>query len=285
MSMAQGSIPKQVSVVCIPKSIFFDSVSKDEVREIPDYVLSDTLQADLESSVAVCIRELKKTKYIPADAAEGCRYGFMHEGQREGEYIDGWEDYEILGANGEPVYTKEIMSTAEDAGEFLLTVALGLIVRDICDSGDFLTQDWYQARIVQEYFQNYPITANSAYLIGELFKEMCAKGQFEGDLKSYYARLSINQAGRQKGTKKTSQKAEHLRDYCVELFVKLAKELGVRLLLAPDKHQARQLRTAALAERLEDFLHNGKPYSEEWFLRHIIEDRRLEIVQALEEPS
>lgn len=53
-------------------------------------------------------------------------------------------------------------------------------------------------------------------------------------------------------------------------------------MMAPAEVQANELQRAALIKRPEDFIRSGKPYSVEWFLRNIIEDRKVQIVESLE---
>ena len=53
-------------------------------------------------------------------------------------------------------------------------------------------------------------------------------------------------------------------------------------MFAPAEIQAHELRKVALDARPESFVRSGKPYSAEWFLRNVIEDRKLEIIEALE---
>lgn len=276
----KAGVSSQISEV-----YFLEDISEEELEELPDYILSDTLQKDIESSVVVCAWGLKGTKYLPSDVSIGGKHGAIPEGEREGAYIEGWEDYTILGVDGTFLYTEEVIESAVKTGETPLGAAMWLVVKDICDSGGFLSLEWYRARIVYEYFRNYPIELDSAYLIGELFKELCTKQQFEGDLKSYYQGLIEVQEGRKKGARKIKQKAEELRQFCVTLFVELHRESGPRLLMAPDDVKAEELRKAALSTRPSDFQRAGEPYRKEWFLRNIIEDRRLEIMQALEESS
>ena len=263
---------------------FLDEINEEELSELPDIVLSDTLQKDFESTVSVCVLGLKDTKYLPTDAQIGVTYGALPDGEREGVSIKGWQDFSIFGVDGDPLYTPEMLNLAEQEGSHPLSVALWFIVKDICDSGQFLSQDWYRARIVYEYFKEYPepLRAESAYLIGELFKEMCIKHSYEGDLADYYQGLLDAQNRRKAGAAGTKEKAEELRQYCVGLFVEMSRRLGPRLMMAHPEVQAEELRKEALKKRPEDFMRAGKPYSKEWFLRNIIEDRRLDIVQSLE---
>lgn len=261
---------------------FLTQTSEEEVQDLPDYVLSDCLQSDLDSNVRVCLHNLKKTKYFPGDAQFGTRFGAIPEGEREGVHGEGWKDFDTVNSNGEPLYSPEDLSEIASQGLDELGHVLWLITKDICDSGGFLSPDWYHARIGSEYFKDYPVSLNSANLIGELFKELCAKEQFEGDLSENYQRLAINEAGREKGTNKNKEKAEELRDYCVGLFVELAEEMGARLLMAPIEVRAEELKKAALLKRPNDFQRAGKPYSKEWFLRGVLEDRNMEIIAAIE---
>ena len=59
-------------------------------------------------------------------------------------------------------------------------------------------------------------------------------------------------------------------------------KVGPRIMFAPAEIQAHELRKVALDARPESFVRSGKPYSAEWFLRNVIEDRKLEIIEALE---
>lgn len=265
---------------------FLTEAEAEEAESMPDYVLSDTLMADMDTSVWQAVNYLStSTKYLCKNAERTVRYGAVPEGEREGVFVGRWEDYVVKGNDGEVLYTQSDLKEAHSAGADKLGFALRLIVKDICDSGEFLSQKWYFARIAQEYFKEYPVSTSSAYLIGELYKELCTKLQYEGDLASYYQSLEELRNSRSRGAKATKARAEELRVFAVELFVELAKLEGPRLLLAPDEIKADRLMEEALKRQPNRFVHAGKPYSKEWFLRNIIEDRRLEIVSALERAS
>ncbi len=259
-----------------------EEMDEESLHEIPDYVLSDTIDEDLPVAINVCTLGLRDSKYFPDEVKAGSSYGAIPEGQREGASLEGWEDFSIIGCDGNLVYTEEMLSAFEKDDPERLSTALQLIVKDICDDGRMLSEDWYYARIIDEYFRNYPVLLGNAFLIGWLYKELCIKQSFEADLSTYYASLADSQQRRQKGTTVTKQKAEELREYCVGLFADLAEKDGPRLMLAPAELRAKALRKAALENRPDDFVRAGKPYSEEWFLRNIIEDRKLDIVQVLE---
>ena len=261
---------------------FLDAVDDDNIEQIPDFILSDTLEKDLDVAVHICAFSLKETKYLPNETEVGGRAGLVTRGEDEREYLKSWEDFEIINFEGQPLYTEEILSAAEAGGETRLATALWLIVKDICDDGRMLSEDWYFARILHEYFREYPIKLESAFLIGELFKELCIKQAYEGDLSAYYVNLADEQLRRQRGAESTKKKAEELREFCVELFVEMAGQGGPRLMMAPAEVQANELRRAALGKRPDDFVRSGKPYSVEWFLRNIIEDRKVQIVEKLE---
>ena len=59
-------------------------------------------------------------------------------------------------------------------------------------------------------------------------------------------------------------------------------KVGPRFTLAPARTQACELRKAALEARPDRFLRSDKPYSVEWFLKNVIEDRKLDIIEALD---
>lgn len=261
---------------------FFDAIDEEDLEQIPDFILSDMLDKDLDVTIKVCAMSLKDTKYLPKETQVGSSFGAIVQGAREGAYLKSWEDFEISNFEGEPLYTEEILSEAEAAGQTRLEIALRLIVKDICDDGRMLSEDWYNARILYEYFSERPIRLENAFLIGELFKELCIKQTYEGDLSTYYLNLADGQLRRQRGAESTKQKAEELRKFCVDLFVEMANEVGPRLMMAPAEVQANELRRVALSKRPEDFIRSGKPYSVEWFLRNIIEDRKVQIVERLE---
>ena len=261
---------------------FPDAQDDETLRDIPDFILSDTLEKDLDGTINVCAMALMKTKYLPEKAKTGGAFGAIAEDQREGAYLKAWEDFEIAGCNGLPVYTDADLSEVEDTNHDRLAAALWLIVKDICDDGRMLSPDWYRARILYEFFREYPVPPDNAFLIGELFKELCVKQAYEGELSTYYRSLAVDQERRQKGATATRQKAEELRGYCVQLFVELAEKVGPRIMFAPAEIQAHELRKVALEMRPDSFVRSGKPYSVEWFLRNVIEDRKLEIIEALE---
>ena len=261
---------------------FLSDVDDDDIEKIPDYILSDTLEKDFDVAINVCAMGLRETKYLPKGTQIGSRMGAVSEGEPEGAYLKSWEDFEITDFEGEPLYTEEILSAAEATGQTRLATALWLIVKDICDDGRMLSEDWYRARVLYEYFREHPIRSESAFLIGELFKELCIKQTYEGDLSTYYLNLADEQSRRQRGAESTKKKAEELRAFCVELFVEMADELGPRLMMAPAEVQANELRKVALSKRPQDFVRSDKPYSVEWFLRNILEDKKVQIVEKLE---
>lgn len=262
--------------------LFLDEVDEDFLNQVPDYVLSDTLEGDLDTTVSICALFFKRTKYLPDCTETGSRYGALRDGAREGAFLRKWEDFAIENFEGKRLYTEDDLSTSPDLPEGRLAAALKLIVKDICDDGRMLSEDWYLARILQEYFRSYPVSADSAYLIGGLFKELSIKEAYEGDLVEYYERLTASQANREKGADATKKKAQELREFCVQLFVSMAVEAGPRLMFAPPDVQAEELRKRALLERGEDFQRAGRAYQKEWFLQNVIEDRKLDIVNRLE---
>lgn len=261
---------------------FFNAVDEDYLERIPDYILSDTLEKDLDVAINVCVWGLMDTKYLPKGTKVGSGFGAVAQGEREGAYLKSWEDFEIVNFEGGPLYTEKILSEAEATGQTRLAMALWLVVKDICDDGRMLSEDWYRARMLYEYFHEYPVMSESAFLIGELFKEFCIKLAYEGDLSTYYLKLADEQLRRQRGAESTKKKAEELRVFCVELFVEMAVEVGPRLMMAPAEVQASELRQAAILKWPEGFVRSGKPYSVEWFLRNILEDRKLQIVEGIE---
>ncbi len=256
-----GGVTSLVSTV-----YWLDEMSEAEIEAVPDFVLSDTLDKDIDSAVTVCAMFLKNTKYLPEATEVGSRFGALPEGEREGAYIQNWIDFAIADFHGSTLYTYEMLQASERDP---LELVLSLIVHDICECGGFISEEWYHARILYEYFREYPVSANSAYLIGELFKELCVKQQFEGDLSQYYSKLADQHRNRQKGTEATQRKAKALREYCVLAFVELAEDLGPRFLLAPREVQAAELRQKALKEKPFEFQRAGRSYRKEWFLRNI----------------
>jgi len=251
--------------------------------EPPDYILSDTLDVDLSIPINFCTSALKRSKYLPVDTSIEVEIGALPGGQRKRPRLLGWKDFHVLSFENQLLFTVEAFADADE--HEALAMALWMIVKDICDDGRMLSEDWYYARILLEYFREHPLPPENAYLIGQLYKELCVKLAYEVDLASYYSKLAERQGQRERGADANKRKAEELRSYCVSLFVKMIRENGHQLLMAPDRMKANELRLRALRERHFDFERSGKPYSVEWFLKNIIEDRRVDIVQELERLS
>ena len=262
--------------------VFSEARDDDELEQIPDYILSDTLEKDLNGAIERCALGLKDTKYLPSITEIGSQFGALPLGELDGVYLKQWEDFAIINCNGELLYTEEILDEENATSQSRLAMALWLIVKDICDDGRILSEDWYKARMLYEYFYRRPVEPDSCFLIGGLFKELCMKQAFESDLSAYYQGLINEQSRRQRGSETTKSKAEELRSFCVNLFVEMADDLGPRLMLAPAEIQATELMKSALNKRPQDFMRSGKPYSKEWFLRNIIEDQKVQIIAALE---
>lgn len=251
---------------------FLEAVDEDVLNQIPDYVLSGSIEADLSITIAACCMALRRTKYLPNGAEVG--------DDRSGAYLRNWRDFQILNFEGQHLYTEEMFEDLEEHES--LGQALWLIERDICEDGRIFSEDWYNARMLLEYFREDPVPPDSAFLIGQLDKELSVKRAHEAELSEYYSKLAASKEGRAKGSDSTKNKAAELRDYCVRLFAKMVQDEGMRLGMAPDLMKARALRRRALEERRGDFLRNGTPYKDQWFLKHIIEDRKYEIIEEIE---
>lgn len=260
---------------------FPNKVDGEGLDKIPDYIHSENLEKNLHFIVSFCVHTLTKTKYLPNDTKAWVMFGEPTDGPRHGVQINGWEDYQIVNFEGDPLYTKEILSEAEAFGDNPLATALFIIVKDICDDGRIMSEDWYRARMVLEYFRECPIPPENAFLIGMLHKELCVKQAYEVDLSNYYKKLAEAEIARKRGTNTTRERGLELRAFSVQLFVELVEEAGPLLAFASPKEQAKALREAAIRQRPVDFMRNGKPLSEEWFLKKIIEDSKVEIVAKL----
>ena len=249
---------------------------------MPDYILSATLEKDLNVVVRKAAAGLKKTKYFPENVKIETEFGTIPDGRYGCVELTDWEDFSIKESAGEPLYTKEILEDIKQDEFDPLAYVLLLIVNDICNDGLFFSQDWYYARVLLEYFRETPTPQENAFLIGMLWKELSLKESFEEDLVEYYDRLKADQNNRSKGTAATKEKAENLRSIGVEIAAKLAIEQGPRMMMAPAIVRAREIRKFALAEYGDVFVRSGKPYSEQWFLNNVVEDRREDILQEIE---
>jgi hypothetical protein len=75
----------QAGVSSLTSWMAFPEEQDDEsLRDIPDFILSDTLEKDLNVTINVCALELMKTKYFPDGTETGGAFGALIEGQREG---------------------------------------------------------------------------------------------------------------------------------------------------------------------------------------------------------
>jgi hypothetical protein len=261
---------------------FLNAVDEEVLEQIPDYIRSETLEMDIDLTVHFMAHYLLTTKYFPNRTQVWVSMGATADSADRTVTITDWEDFEIINCEGRPLYTKEILSEAEALFGSSLATALQIIVTDICDEGGMLSEDWYRARIVFEYFREPQLLRDSAFLIGTLYKELCVKQEYDSDLSKYYQKLSENGLNRKRGAETTQKKAEELRDFCVNLFVEMAVKMGAQLVYADPKTKAAELRKAALSKRPEDFMRAGKPYSEGWFLKNIIEDQAVQIVKKLD---
>jgi len=272
----RAGISSLASTMAFPKK-----ADEEVLGKIPDYIHSENLEKDLDFTVSFHVHSLTKTKYFPNNTeawvmSEGSSDGFKRRIE-----ITGWEDYQIINFEGKPLYTKEILFEAEALGDDPLATVLFLIVRDICDDGRIMSEDWYRARIILEYFRERPIAPENAFLIGTLHKELCVKQAYEDDLSNYYKKLTVANSARSRGTNTMRDKAEERRAFSIELFVEMVEEAGPWLSLASPIKKAKALRKKAITRRPGDFMHNGQPLSEEWFLRNIIEDKNVEIIDKL----
>lgn len=261
---------------------FFEDMSDDKLKELPDYILSETLCKDIDTTVLICARQLRETKYFPDTTTLGPMFGAGLGGEIPGVVINHWEDLSITDIHGEFLYTQETLDGFTKSNKDPFAEVLRLIVKDICDNEQMFSVEWYWARILQEYFKVRPSSPISSFLIGNLWKEYCIKETYEGDLEAYYEKLSKAATAQQKGGEATKNKAEELRSYCVDLTASLAVELGPRFMMAPPIVKAREIRKIALENRKGDFERNGKSYSEDWFLNNIIEDKILDIFEAID---
>ena len=261
---------------------FSEEQDDEDLLDYPDFVLSENLFKDLKTVVSSCALMLTETKYLPKSVKVGDELAMFLVGARNGKYLEAWEDFEIIGCDGVPIYTEVMLTDAGQTEQKKLAIAFRLIVKDICDDGRMGSPDWYRARILYEFFRENPVPPENAFLIGQLFKELSFRQAYEDELSTYHKSLTEDQKRRQKGAFATREKAQEQRDFCVGLFVDLVQEVGPRLAFASAEVQAHELRKIALNARPDSFTRSGKPYSDAWFLRNIIEDRKLEIIEALE---
>jgi hypothetical protein len=278
--MAQFHIRAGVSSLAATMG-FPSQLNEEDLGQIPDYIHSETLEKDLDSIISFCVLMLTETKFFPTSTEAWVVVAESQDGFKRSVHIKGWEDYQIVNFEGDPLYTEEILSEAAALGDAPLATALFLIVKDICDDGRIMSEDWYRARMILEYFRESPIPPENAFLIGALHKELCVKQAYEGDLANYYKKLTQENIARSRGTNTTRGRGVELRAFSVDLFVEMVEATGPLLLLATPKEKAKELRKAAIAKRPEDFMHRGKPYSEQWFLKNVIEDKKGEILEKL----
>jgi len=274
----RAGISSLASTMAFPKKV------DEEVRgQIPDYIHSENIEKDLMSIVSFHAHSLKKTKYFPNNAEAWVMCEGSSGGVERSVQIIKWKDYQIINFEGKPLYTKEILSEAEALGDDPLATALFLIVKDICDDGRIMSEDWYRARMILEYFRECPVPQENAFLIGTLHKELCVKQAYEVDLSNYYKKLTEANNARSRGTNTTRSKGAELRAFSVELFVEMVTETEPWLLLLSPIEQAKALRKVAIERRPKDFMHNDQPLSEQWFLKKIIEDKKVEIGDKLKD--
>lgn len=125
----KGGISSLISTIS-----WLDDISDQDLEDIPDHVLSDNLDKDMDSSVSVCALGLKRSKYLP-ERTRVFTWGVAPEGHREGVTLERWQDFNILNFQDEPLYTKEDLASASDENDEQLAFSLSLIVKDICDDG------------------------------------------------------------------------------------------------------------------------------------------------------
>lgn len=278
--MAQFHIRAGVSSLALWMA-FPNKLDEEGLDNISDYIHSENLSKNLDFTVSFCVHFLMKTKYFPGDTKAWIMFGEPSNGSSHNVQITGWEDYQIVNFEGEPLYTKEILSEAEALGDNPLATALFLIVKDMCDDGRIMSEDWYGARMVLEYYREDPVPPENAFLIGMLHKELCVKQAYEVDLTNYYKKLAEADIARRRGANTTREKGLELRALSVDLFIALVEEVGPPLWFASPIEQAKALRKAAIGHSPAEFMRDGKPLSEQWFLKHVIEDRKAEIVAKL----
>lgn len=259
----------------------FDDGEEENLEMIPDRVLSDSLDHRLDDVIEGVAEQFRLSKYLPDGAWIRFTIGLPLQSDNRNVMLKDWEDFGIEAMTGDVLYDQQELNAAIEAGQDPLAWALYLIVHDICDDGLMLTEEWYCARILYEYYREAELSADSAFLIGTLYRELRVKLEFEDDLSKHYSKLRLDQENRQKGSERTKSKSEELRTYCVQLYVKMALEIGMSLHYASKDYQAKELKERAINERPNDFQRNGKPYRHEWFLRHIIEDRHLDIIDGI----
>lgn len=280
--LAQYELSKGIS--SLTSSIgFLEDVDDEQISDIPDYVVSENIEKDFDSIVVTCILLFQKYKYLPNTAKINTTYGAVPKGQNEGVSIDNWEDYSIKNYYNQPLYTVRDVESFTDVNGNALGGIMNMIVRDICDDGKILSEEWYLARIITEYFEEYPVRISNSFLIGMLWKELCIKDQIEDSLEDYFLRLKREKESRKKGALKSKEKAEELRSHCVSIAVNLALDRGAKFMMAPPSLQAKTIREIAIRDRCDDFMRGGKKYSENWFLKNIVEDMKLDIIEAIEQ--
>lgn len=191
-----------------------------------DFGLSNTIQAEIEDAVDACFESLIELGYLSLDSdywIEGNElkirdvfdFHFYSESGRQFEIRSAVMNVKAL--------VDEFEGELDIADPFSNgTIVFGEILKNICESGNFLSEDWYFAKILEEYSRNSQI--RNVFLIGVLWEQLRVKRGYENDFlnkeKSERRLKSISR----KGTKEIQRLSNEWKSDAKRQGVEMLKE-------------------------------------------------------------
>ena len=206
-------------------AMFYSLTNDPEIEtafdSMDDETYSDLIICELETSIVACALFLSRTDYLKSNPDITTRI----DDQGYSVTIENWLDMNVLDFEGKPLFE----CFAEKGEDFELSdgvdtipaigIAVKIIGRDICRRGNLFSEEWYMAKILQEYFWPKLNRENQIFLMGVLWEQLAQKQEHE----EYVMRgQSAAQADQKRGASgksntRKSQRLDHLLSNMEEL--------------------------------------------------------------------
>jgi hypothetical protein len=147
--------------------------------DLPDGAYSELIVSELSSTISTCVYFLRLGKYLRSPVQITTRIC----GQKQKVSVRDWLDKSVNRGDGSSLFGPLLEhgeEYSEEQGDHLepipaIGVAARLIVQDICENGGLFSDEWYFAKILQEYFCPKYMREDQIHLIGVLWEQLAQK--------------------------------------------------------------------------------------------------------------
>ena len=197
----------------------FDEDVEGSLNNMPDEVFSDLISSEIISAVCACAMALSETKYLKSNP----KITSSFDAGVGSVIIKNWLNIDVLDNKEEPLFEllrdegEDFKILVEGSAPILaIGIAAELIVKDICQLGNIFSEEWYFAKILQEYFWPKTSRSDQLFLIGMLWEQLAQKQKNEEFVLRGQSAIEADQRRGELG-KSTERKKQRLNDLLIQM--------------------------------------------------------------------